>query len=386
MKIVYAASCVSQAAYERLYGGAKAMPAFQAQKYHRLFIEGLAAHTHVDVIGCPDAESSVLSSRVVKLPQETVGNATYRYIWGFRGPFRRVHVFFSTFFHCLRLLGGDSAVIIDCLNQMSGLAGLLAARLRGKHCVGIVTDIPQFFSNGQPLGLAKFLMRHCTDYVFLTEAMNELLNQKGRPHVVLEGHADAAMERCLPSLDRKAKKRVCLYAGRIDLIYGIQRLVEGFRLADLPDTELRIYGSGDFQEELEKISAETPNVFYGGLLLPSQVVEKEMEATLLVNPRPSNEKYVRYSFPSKTMEYMSTGTPVLMTKLPCLPEEYLPYLLFIRDETPQGIAQALRETLRLSDEALFQQGCAARRFVLEQRSNVMQAAKVLEMLERNRKK
>ena len=32
MKIVYAASCVSQAAYERLYGGAKAMPAFQAQK------------------------------------------------------------------------------------------------------------------------------------------------------------------------------------------------------------------------------------------------------------------------------------------------------------------------------------------------------------------
>ena len=111
-----------------------------------------------------------------------------------------------------------------------------------------------------------------------------------------------------------------------------------------------------------------------------------MEATLLVNPRPSNEKYVRYSFPSKTMEYMSTGTPVLMTKLPCLPEEYLPYLFFIRDETLQGIAQALRETLRLSDEALFQQGCAARRFVLEQRSNVMQAAKVLEMLERNRKK
>ena len=184
----------------------------------------------------------------------------------------------------------------------------------------------------------------------------------------------------------KAKKRVCLYAGRIDLIYGIQRLVEGFLLADLPDTELHIYGSGDFQEELEKISAETPNVFYGGLLLPSQVVEKEMEATLLVNPRPSNEKYVRYSFSSKTMEYMSTGTPVLMTKLPCLPEEYLPYLFFIRDETPQGIAQALRETLRLSDEALFQQGCAARRFVLEQRSNVMQAAKVLEMLERNRKK
>ena len=83
---------------------------------------------------------------------------------------------------------------------------------------------------------------------------------------------------------------------------------------------------------------------------------------------------------------MSTGTPVLMTALPCLPEEYLPYLFFIREETPQGIAQALKQTLSLPDEALFQKGCAAREFVLKQRNNVTQAAKVLEMLERNGKK
>ena len=135
-----------------------------------------------------------------------------------------------------------------------------------------------------------------------------------------------AMEAKKPSLEKKGKPRICLYAGSIQKIYGIERLVEGFRLAKLPGTQLHIYGAGDYQRQLEKIAGEDPNVVYGGLLLPSQVVEKEQEATLLVNPRPSEEEYVKYSFPSKTMEYMSTGTPVLTTRLPCLPEEYLPHL------------------------------------------------------------
>ena len=106
-----------------------------------------------------------------------------------------------------------------------------------------------------------------------------------------------------------------------------------------------------------------------------------MEATRLVKPRPSDEEFVKYSFPSKTMEYMSTGTPVLTTALPCLPEEYLPHLYFFREETPQGMAEALRQVLSLTDEELFQKGCQARQFVLRERNNVVQAAKVLEMLE-----
>ena len=110
-----------------------------------------------------------------------------------------------------------------------------------------------------------------------------------------------------------------------------------------------------------------------------------MAAAVLINPRPSDEEYVRYSFPSKTMEYMSTGTPVLTTALPCIPEEYRPYLYFIQEETPGGIATALRQVLSRSDEELFEKGCRARRFVLEQRNNVVQAAKVLDMLEGNEK-
>ena len=160
----------------------------------------------------------------------------------------------------------------------------------------------------------------------------------------------------------------------------MQRLVEGFLLADLPDTRLLIYGPGDYVEELKEIAAKDPRVVYGGMLLSRQVVEQEQRATLLVNPRPTDEEYVKYSFPSKTMEYMASGTPVLTTDLPGMPREYLPYVNLIRQETPQGIAQALREVLTRPEEDLERQGREARRFVLEERNNVVQAEKILRML------
>ena len=80
------------------------------------------------------------------------------------------------------------------------------------------------------------------------------------------------------------------------------------------------------------------------------------------------------------MEYMASGTPVLTTDLPGMPREYLPYVNLIRQETPQGIAQALREVLTRPEEDLERQGREARRFVLEERNNVVQAEKILRML------
>ena len=386
MRIVYVAGCVSEGAYARLYGRPDARPVFQAQKYNRLFIEGLSAHTQVDVVGYPPVDEGAMVNGMIDLPDETVGQVRYHYIRTYRGSLRRrLHVGAASFFKCLRLLDRDSAVMIDCLNQMSGLGALLAAKVKGCRCVGVITDLPEFMGGGLTVALSEFLIRHSTDYVVLTKAMNDYVNKKGKPYVVLEGHADITMRAQTPSLDKKGRKRICLYAGSIHKLYGIQRLVEGFLLAAIPDAELHIYGIGDYQQELEEIAAREPSIHYGGLLLPSQVVEKEMGATLLINPRPSDEKYVAYSFPSKTMEYMSTGTPVLTTALPCLPEEYQPHLYFIREETPQGIGEALRQVLSHSDEELFEKGCQARRFVLDQRNNVVQAAKVLDMLEGNKK-
>ena len=382
MHIVYSVTTCSDRVYRQLFAEAPVKPAFQAQKYHRLLIEGLAAHTRVDVVANAPVNRSLLKEKKIVLPDETEGGAQYHYIPAIRHPVRKLlAVGFGTFGKTFRLADRDSAVVVDCLNRTAALAGLLAAKCRGARCVGIVTDLPDMLGGGGfSKKIANFVIRHCSGYVLLTEAMNDCLNPKGKPHVILEGHADISMGEKIPAPEKKKHPRICMYAGGVSRQYGLADLVEGFRMADIPDAVLRIYGPGDYVEELKKIAAEDSRVFYGGMLMNSEIVEKEMEATLLVNPRPTHEEFVKYSFPSKTMEYMASGTPVLTTKLPGMPGEYYPHVYFMEEETAEGAAKALKEVLGHTDDELFQKGSEARRFVLDSRNNVVQAEKILEML------
>ena len=382
MHIIYAVTTCSDRVYQQLFSQVKVKPAFQSQKYHRLLIEGLAAAAKVDVVANPPVNRSVLFAKFVRLPREEEGGASYRYIPAIRNPLvKAVAVGCGTFFRTLFLIRKDSAVIVDGLNRMTALSAMLAARLRGKPCVGIVTDLPDMLGGSSfSKKLANFVIDHCTHYVLLTEAMNDYLNQKGKPYVILEGHADITMADRIPAMEKKTEPRICFYAGGVSKQYGLSNLVEGFRKANLPNARLHIYGPGDYVKELQQIAAEDQRFFYGGMLLNTEIVKKEQEATLLVNPRPTGEEYVKYSFPSKTMEYMASGTPVLTTVLPGMPKEYHSYVYLLEDETADGITRKLKEVLANSDETLFRKGMEARKFVLEQKNNVIQASKILDML------
>ena len=382
MGILYAVTTCSDKTYRQLFSDVAVKPAFQSQKYHRLLIEGLAAGTKVDVIANPPVNRSVLSKAMVRLPEEREGGAVYHYIPAIRNPVAKaLWVGFGTFFQTISLAKKDSAVIVDGLNRVTALAGLLAAKVKGIPCIAIVTDLPDMLGDGGfSRKVANFTISRCDGYVLLTQAMNDRLNPQGKPYVILEGHADITMADRLPSLEKKAAPRVCFYAGGVSRQYGLANLVEGFQKANLPNAQLHIYGPGDYVKELQQIAAEDGSIYYGGMLLNTEIVEKEQEATLLVNPRPTDEEYVKYSFPSKTMEYMASGTPVLTTVLPGMPKEYHPYVYLLEEETADGIAKMLTEVLSNSDEALFQKGKEARSFVLEQKNNVIQARKILEML------
>lgn len=383
MHIVYAVTTCSDRVYKQLFENVKVKPAFQSQKYHRLLIEGLAAGAKVDVVANPPVNRSVLDKNFVRLPKEEEGGACYRYIPAIRNPaLKALCVGFGTFFKTLFLAGKDSAIIVDGLNRIPALAALAAAKLRGRPCVGIVTDLPDMLGGGRfSKGLANFVIRHCTHYVLLTQTMNDYLNPENKPYVILEGHSDITMVDKKPAMEKKISPRVCFYAGGVSKQYGLENLVEGFRKANLPTAQLHIYGPGDYVPELEEIAAKEPNIFYGGMLLSSEIVEKEQQATLLINPRPTEEEYVKYSFPSKTMEYMASGTPVLTTILPGMPKEYHPYVYLLPEETADGIADMLTKVLANNEETLFRKGAEARRFVLEQKNNVIQARKILEMLQ-----
>jgi glycosyltransferase involved in cell wall biosynthesis len=226
------------------------------------------------------------------------------------------------------------------------------------------------------------LFQSVDGFVFLTEQMNQRLNKKKKPYIVLEGHvdADAPAVEATEKWEEETSKKIIIYAGSILKLYGIQNLTEGFVKADLPDTELWVYGDGDYREELIELSRKHPSVIYQGVCSNQDVVASEMKAALLVNPRPVAPEYTKYSFPSKNMEYMVSGTPVLTTKLPGMPESYYPYVYLLEDESPEGVAKKLKEIMQIPMAERHEKAARAREYVLRYKSNVAQAKKIIEFL------
>lgn len=288
----------------------------------------------------------------------------------------------------------DCVIICDVLNQ--SLAA--AARKMGKKykipIIGIVTDVPGHTSGARRKTLsfinrviskfgekcAKASIGKYDAYLFLTEQMNSVVNVNKKPYIVIEGHCDNKMALVDNKLENKATPKIMMYAGGVHREFGIMRMVDAFLKANFSDWELHIYGDGNCQNALTRLSAEDNNVKYFGTQPNSVVVEKQIEATLLVNPRLTDAEYVKYSFPSKTMECMASGTPLLTTKLPGMPKEYHEYVYLFEDESEDGMCETLKSILNKAQSEYHEKGKRAKEFVLENKSNVKQAKKLIDFI------
>lgn len=171
-----------------------------------------------------------------------------------------------------------------------------------------------------------------------------------------------------------------MYAGGVYEKYGVKTLVEAFLKLKRNDIELHIFGEGSYTGELELISRNNPKVKYMGCVTPDKVVEYEKRALLLVNPRPTNETFSKFSFPSKTMEYLLSGTAVVSTKLPGIPEEYFDYMFSFDSDDRDSIFDKLNELLNFSNIELIDKGKLAHDFVLQNKNNVIMTSKIINLM------
>ena len=197
------------------------------------------------------------------------------------------------------------------------------------------------------LNRAIFYQGAFDGYVYLTEAMADAV-APGKPYMVMEGILN---EVCVTEYP-KSCPRAIMYAGRLHEKYGVMALVNAFERVNLPNTELWLFGDGTAVEEIQKRAEVNQNIRYFGRVSREEILKREKEATLLVNPRSPKDSYTQYSFPSKTIEYMYSGTPLLTTKLSGIPAEYLDYVFVSEDNTEPALDRALIRVLSMTDEQL----------------------------------
>lgn len=397
MQILYLSGMASEAAIKDARQRDPGFSNYAPQKFNRLVAEGFVRNGHkvtaLSTFYLPGIGHGYQRQR------ETEKGVTYQYIFSLNyRPIRYVWLIVYCFIRVL-LFGlfrkKEKVLVANILNISACMGAVAAARLIGLRRVAVMTDMPGLMvdnsnsSENKALSnrasfiakMNKSFLAHFTHYVFLTKKMNEMINIHHRPYIVMEGLVDADMS--LPAAIEKNAKRVVLYAGSLHERYGLKLLVEGFLQANIKDSELWIYGGGPFGQKLKEYNELDSRVVYKGICPNTEVVAAELRATLLVNPRPTHEEFTQYSFPSKNVEYMVSGTPLLTTMLPGMPAEYYPHVfLFDQGETVEGYAKVLQQVLCMPDDDLKEKGLEARNWVLNNKNHQKQTERIVELINR----
>ena len=279
---------------------------------------------------------------------------------------------------------GKKKVMIYAVDSFS-LFAVWLNRKRLSSVTLIVPDLPEFMSENDGLfyKIGKSIERrivnaliHVVDkFVLLSPFMVEKLPIGNKPWIQMEGiFSETGVE--IKTVERK---KIILYTGNLDKRYGILDLLNAFRRTRLPEYELYICGNGDTVEEIKSCAKNDCRVKYLGILAHDEVLTLQRNASLLVNPRHKAETYTKYSFPSKTIEYMASGTPVLMSHLDSIPKEYEPYLFFFDDESVEGMSHRIQEICELPEEELNMLGASASAFIRTFKNPSAQVYRIINM-------
>jgi glycosyltransferase involved in cell wall biosynthesis len=252
------------------------------------------------------------------------------------------------------------------------------------HLCVIVPDLPEYMAVRK--GVAKFffhmlsrvsyfIVSKSDSIVAITREMLEKFDADIQK-VVIEGIAD---KRYISISEVGQRKNYYLYTGTLDRRYGIRNLVDSYVSSGIDSYELYICGDGDDRKYVEGVSASNPNVKYFGQLDRDSVLGLQRDAALLINPRDNDSVYTKYSFPSKIIEYMSSGVPVLMYKLDGIPEEYYDFCYLI-PPGGDGLKMKLLELSKLADSEFISKGKSAKQFIVENKMPDMQVGKLLDAI------
>lgn len=277
---------------------------------------------------------------------------------------------------------------------------------RDIHICLVVPDINGMTGNKRNIFSDYIFRRDCKtissayekvdSFVLLSKHMTDFVPVGNKPWTVVEGVlnidkikkidkkiSDVALLKNI-QLDKNHNK--IFYSGAIDERNGVLSLMESFKLITNKDFKLIICGDGPLRSLVEKYAREDKRVIYLGQLPNEYIISLQSKVDLLVNPRLPGQVFTKYSFPSKTIEYFSSGTPTLMYRLEGVPEEYFNHCFVVenKDNMPvaEGLKQKIIEIFELSEAFRNNIANSAKDFVINSKSSDYQCKKIFELVSR----
>lgn len=237
-------------------------------------------------------------------------------------------------------LGSPDAIVTYNATPHNARVGLYAQEELGIPWVVVVADGPAVASQ---LPAHEALVGRASGRVFLS--WRNYTDYPSGPSLHLDGGiGQVRFDPTRVAAGQPLGKSIVLYTGSIDHWAGVDLLVEAFLQVPGRAVELWLCGKGT-TVAVERAVQSDSRIKVLGMVSEEQLASVSQQATLFVNPRLSAVLGNRSNFPSKVLEYLSYGKPVISTWTEGLSPEYRDILTVPEEETPDGLAQQIIDVL-----------------------------------------
>ena len=357
MKIIYVTTTIDADDYKSFVSLWSKKPNPSNQNFHNKVIRALAKTNEVEVVSIRPFSRKLMSIKALAKEDKQIDGIKWHYL-----PIKgnKLTRFISIKREAKKVFKkgelDDAIILTDTINiNCMNVATMLSKRAK-RPVVGICTDSPSNIT-GTLKSYTMYLLKKASKldgYIALTSELNTLFNDANKPHLIIEG----IVENINQNTKKDGDTPYFFFGGSLSPRYGINALIEGFLALNRKDIKLVVAGHSG-------ILKDYPNVEFKGVLDVKDVLKYEANAIANINPRPYSEDLDRFSIPSKTIEYLTSGVPTISVRNSKLNPYFKDEIYWVEDSTPECFKKALEDILNMNEEERAYWGNRAKEKVLE---------------------
>lgn len=399
--IFLGAVCSDKVFYDILNKTTQYKPNIAGQRHERMLVKGLhQAGLNIESLSMlPTTVKPYYKRTYTKYCNEIFEDVKISYIVDINIKFikqliRSIVIFFFLFNWLFKNKKNDRFIILGSVYPPAAFSVLLLKNFFSFTSIAYISDISEFryeedivksksLIRSYLLRIFKSLSIYYDNkfdaYIFISKYMSDIINTRNKPFIINECLIEMNIGQLQNTLEGKSTPPAIMYAGGIFIKYGIGLLIDSMKFIN-NTVELWIFGDGSDIDFVIESTKKDPRIKFYGVVPHSELMPYQAKATLMINTRPSNQGFTKYSFPSKTVEYLASGTQFISTKIESIPPDYHQHIIFIDEENPKGIAKTITHALGIDRELLHKKGMEARIFALENKNYITKTKNIFEFI------
>jgi glycosyltransferase involved in cell wall biosynthesis len=270
-------------------------------------------------------------------------------------------------------------------------AWLLApvARSLGVHLVASLNDMwlpgtlalaRAGFQQGIEFRLRRYALRRLSAAIVVSDAIATDF-VPGIPHVRVEGGVFPEQLRAGVTARDELRPFTVGLAGTLEPYNGVREFLAAAEELAGSGVRFRIAGDGSLAGEVIRRAAASEAIDYAGALELGRMGEFYGSCDLLVNWRATRSLDLRYVFPSKILELLASGVPVLSTRMGQTLSGFGGHMWLSEDESVEALVAGVRRATEVGREQLRAMGEQAAAFMAENFTWRHQGMRVRRLLE-----